>query len=74
MDRSLKNMLPHILLSIENEEFEESEILETGEGMKDSNWKASICTGEEKVLNMTWREITEVDLRMVKIHLGKKVD
>lgn len=67
-------MLSHILLTIENEEFEESEILETGEGMKGSNWKATICTGEEKVLNMAWWEITEVDLRMVKMHLGKKVD
>lgn len=37
MDRSLKNMLSHILLTIENEEFEENEILERGEVMKDSN-------------------------------------
>lgn len=37
MDRSLKNMLSHISLSIGNKEFEESEILVTGEGIKDSN-------------------------------------
>lgn len=43
--------------------------------MKDSNWKANICIGEEKVLNIAWWELTEVDLRMKEmLNLGKKVD